>query len=151
MRRKVAVRRHGAPAVFKNYKKSLSIASSDNKLDQRSTLNVSAQQKDHNDYDYDIASGNQSTRSKPKSSTAFNRYRASVLEDQQARSRADLNELSRGSDEMFEGGNRETRTDMTMLNNTRMQDFLTLKVGSCGKETKLQELMQLGSGPMKKS
>lgn len=39
---------------------------------------------------------------------------------------------------------------MAMLNNARMQDFLTLKVGSCGKETKLQELMQLGSGTMKR-
>ena len=54
------------------------------------------------------------------------------------------------SEAAYEGGNRETHTDMAMLNNARMQDFLTLKVGSCGKETKLQELMQLGSGTMKK-
>ena len=69
---------------------------------------------------------------------------------QAARSRADLNELSNDSVEAYEGGNRETRTDMAMLNNARMQDFLTLKVGSSGKETKLQELMQMGSGTMKR-
>ena len=43
----------------------------------------------------------------------------------------------------FEGGSAEN--SLQYHQNTRLADFLTLKVGSTGKETKLQEIMQFGT------
>ena len=153
LKKKVFLRRHGAPAVFKNYKRSLSILSKNEDEKQTRTFD-----RKESNYDYDIgaterpaapASAQAASRAQGQTSSAFGQYRqASIVSEnvvaanRAARSRTDLmNEGSKESLECYEGGTRDERNgnslNMQMINNARMQDFLTMKVGSCGKETKL--------------